>query len=99
MVRDDGRTGERMAIFAVLADKANEALKAKIAQLYPADHYILAENEWLVSADMIAQTLAEQLDVRTGQFGRVLVVAVTGKAAGWHSQTVWDWITQKGSGA
>lgn len=84
-----------MALFAVLADKPNPALEAKITALYPADYYKLTDSQWLVSADIIPQTLGEQLGVRTGTHGRVIVLGLTGSSSGWHSGTVWEWITQK----
>ena len=88
-----------MAVFAVLADKPNAELAKKIAELYPTDHYVLTQSQWLVSADMITQTLAEQLEVRAGKYGRVIVVGTNGSASGWYAKTVWEWITQKVSGA
>lgn len=86
-----------MAIFAVLADKPNADLALKIRTLYPTDFYALTDSQWLVSADTIPQTLAEQLDVRAGKYGSVIVIRTTGSAAGWHTKTVWEWLTQKAS--
>jgi hypothetical protein len=87
-----------MAVFVVLADKSNTELGRKIATLYPADHYEITDSQWLISADTIPQTIAEQLEIRTGKFGRAIVIRTTGSAAGWHTKTVWEWITQKATG-
>ena len=83
-----------MALFAVLADTPNPGLEQQISTLFPG-FYKLTDSQWLVSADVIPQTLAEQLDIRAGKFGRVIVVGLTGSASGWHSKTVWEWISQK----
>jgi hypothetical protein len=90
---EDGIDG--MAVFAVLADNPNEKLGAKIVELYPTDHYKLTDSQWLVAADTIPQNLAEQLGVRTGTFGKVIVIRATASASGWHNQTVWEWLRQK----
>lgn len=84
-----------MAIFAVLTDKPNPELGKKIEALYPRDFYKITDSQWLISADSIPRSLAGQLDLRTGSFGRALVIGVTGTASGWHSKTVWEWIAQK----
>jgi len=84
-----------MAIFAVLADKPSSALGEKIAELYPRDHYVLSTTQWLVKADTIPRTLAEELDIRGGTYGRAIVIRTTGEASGWHSKSVWQWLTQK----
>ena len=84
-----------MAIFAVLADKPSDELGRRIAALYPDDHYVVSANQWLISADTITQTLAENLDVRTGTYGRVLVLGATGSSSGWHAKSAWEWLTQK----
>ena len=86
-----------MTIFAVLTDRPQPALAQKIAELYPTDFYALTDSQWLISADTIAQTLAEQLDIRTGKFGRAVVLRASSNASGWHTKTVWEWLTQKGS--
>lgn len=83
-----------MAIFAVLADKPNPELGKKIAELYPRDHYELSASQWLLKADSIPRTLAEELGVRSGSFGRVMIIRTTGEASGWHSKTSWQWLTQ-----
>jgi hypothetical protein len=86
-----------MAIFAVLTDKPCPALGEKIAELYPRDFYKLSDAQWLLRADIIARSLAEQLDIRSGKYGRAIVIRTTGSASGWHSKTVWEWLTQKAS--
>jgi len=88
-----------MAVFAVLADKPNDKLGEKIAALYPTDHYKLSETQWLISADAISQTVAEQLGIRKGAYGRVIVIRTTGSASGWHNKTAWEWLSQKAESA
>lgn len=88
-----------MAIFAVLADNPNAELGKRIESLYPTDFYKLTESQWLVMADTIPRTLSEQLDVRAGKFGRVIVLRTEGRAAGFHASSVWEWIRQKNGDA
>jgi hypothetical protein len=84
-----------MAVFVVLAEEPNEELAQKIATEFPADFYTLTDRQWLISADSIPQTVAEQLGVRSGKFGRVIVIKASTSASGWHSKTVWEWLNQK----
>ena len=86
-----------MPLFAVLTDKPNAELGEKIGQLYPRDFHKLSDTQWLVSADTIPRAMSEELGVREGKYGRVMVIQTTGAAAGWHNRSAWDWINQKAS--
>jgi hypothetical protein len=88
-----------MAIFVVLAEKPNAELAKKIASEFPADFYTITDTQWLIYADTIPQTVAEQLGIRTGKFGRVIVIKASTSASGWHSKTVWEWLNQKAKSA
>ncbi len=88
-----------MAIFVVLAEAPNAELANKIATEFPADFYTITDSQWLIAADSIPHNVAEKLDVRTGKFGRVLVIQGSTSASGWHSKTVWEWLTQKATTA
>lgn len=84
-----------MAIFAVLAEKPDPELGAQIAALYPTDHFQLAPTQWLVSANAIAKDLAQQLNIREGERGRVIVLRASETASGWHKLSLWEWLKQK----
>ena len=88
-----------MAIFVVLADKPNKELATKIAKEFPSDHYVLNDSQWLVSADAIARSVAEQLGIRSGKFGRAIVLPTSSSGSGWHSKTLWEWLGQKAQSA
>jgi hypothetical protein len=84
-----------MPIFAVLADKPNDELGAKLEELYAGQVYTLAPAQWFISADSIAQTVSERLGLPGGTYGRVMVIPITSAAAGWHAKTSWEWLNQK----
>lgn len=85
-----------MAIFAVLADEPHPELGAKIISMFPGDQSLrLSDCQWLISAPLISQALADQLDVKSGVYGRVLVLLATASGSGWHSKSVWEWLTLK----
>lgn len=88
-----------MAVFAVLIDKPNAKLGEVISTKYPNDHFKISDNHWIVRADSITKEVAENLDVRTGAFGRVVVLGLTGSRSGFHVKTVWEWLDQKVDGA
>ena len=84
-----------MAIFAVLAEKADPALGKKVAEKYPKDSYELTPSQWLVAADTIPRQLADELDIREGRHGKAIVIRVSGSSSGWHKKTFWEWLNQK----
>ena len=85
-----------MAIFVVLSEAVLPDLKTKITTFFPNDHYELTPTQWLLSADTIPSSLADQLGTReNGLGGRVIIIQTTGSAAGWHANTAWEWLRQK----
>ena len=86
-----------MAIFAIIADGANAALDVKVESLFqPADRYRVSSNVWVVSAQKIAQVIADELGVSGGGLGRVVVFGVSSHF-GWHDKALWEWMALKGS--
>ena len=84
-----------MPLYAVIAEKDNPELGAKIASQFPTDYIEVTPAQWLLSADMIPNQLGDQLGVRTGALGRVLILEVTGSGSGWHSTRIWQWLRLK----
>jgi hypothetical protein len=85
-----------MAVFAVLADKANISLGSKIKELYPKDFYEISTTQWLVATDTTARSVADRLSIREGAFNRAIVVPLSGMPSGWQSKSMWDWLREKG---
>ena len=85
-----------MAVFAVLADKANISLGSKIKELYPKDFYEISTAQWLVATDTTARSVADRLSIREGAFNRAIVAPLSGMPSGWQSKSMWDWLREKG---
>ena len=84
-----------MSVFAIMSDRPNPELGERVKELFPRDYYQLSDAGWLVVAETAATPLAEQLDIRQGRFGRVLVIQTRGTGAGWHGKAVWEWLRAK----
>ena len=83
-----------MAIYAILAAGGNDALRDRIESLFPDDSYTVADAQWLISADLTTNQLAEKLEISGGRIGSALVLRVT-TYYGWHDPEIWDWLELK----
>jgi hypothetical protein len=87
-----------MAVFAILSlldsQETREALGAKIKDVYPNDHFVLAPGRWMVRGDGIAKEVSDKLGVTAGAFGHAIVFSVSGYF-GWANNTVWEWLALK----
>ncbi len=56
-------------------------------------HHKLSERTYLVRADTLAQTLAEDLEIRGSDAGRTGVVfKLNATYAGFDSSAIWEWL-------
>lgn len=85
-----------MSIFAVLTEANNPKLEAVVKEKFPDDHYMLAPNQWLISAKGTAQKLTEDLliiDKEKGP-GSAIVFNIS-SYYGMANPAVWEWIKEK----
>lgn len=85
-----------MTVYVVITPDSSTALSAKIADVYPNDHYRINDSQWLISADKLPHLIAADLDAAVGEFGQIGIFGVSGYY-GWHSRTIWDWLKLKES--
>ena len=81
-----------MPTFLIISDKPNPPLEKTIKEAYPDDCYIISKNHWLIDAEETTGDLAEELGVRDGSFGKVIVFRVD-SYSGYHSKNLWEWLT------
>ena len=85
-----------MTIFAVIPDAPQPGLAAKINELFPdGKSYGLNDRSWIVESDSLTQALSEELGVRDGTYGRVLILRASTSGAGYHAKSLWEWLTSK----
>jgi hypothetical protein len=88
-----------MTIFAILMPEPQPLLAATIKEVFPADHYVVTETQWLISDSGTAIDLSKKL----GIFDSVNPQKTTGNAIvlgvlSYHGRAptpVWDWIRAK----
>ena len=86
-----------MPIFLVATGKTNDKLDAVLARRFPEDVLRIADNQWLVSAQMNTGRLAEVIDPDEGGKWGEMIVVTAGNYSGWHDPDIWEWIDQKRS--
>jgi hypothetical protein len=85
-----------MPLFAVIAANPNADLAARIDALFPTATQKINDRTWLVDAETTASVLSDQLEIRGGARGLVLVIQVVpGGASGWQVKSLWDWLGLK----
>lgn len=85
-----------MPIFAVIAAGPNAELEARIGALFPTANQRVNDRTWLIDAETTATLLADQLEIRGGARGLVLVIQVIPSgASGWQVKSLWDWLALK----
>ncbi len=84
-----------MPVFAVVLDEPSDALNQRIRKSFPVDSVSVSDRQWLIVADTTARALAEQLDLRGGGAGRVMVMEIVGMPSGWHGKSTWEWLKAK----
>ena len=84
-----------MSLFAVIAAAPNAELAARINSLFPTTNLKINDKTWLIDAETVANALAEQLEVRAGARGLVLVIQALPNASGWQPKNIWDWLALK----
>lgn len=88
-----------MTIFAVLMPSYAPALATRIQQIYPNDHLMIVNTQWLVSAGGTALDISTALGIYDPKnpgvtTGNAIVFAV----ASYHGRAptpIWDWIKAK----
>ena len=84
-----------MAVFAIMGISGLPVLGAKIAEMYPDDHYDLTAGTWLVSDAGPARAIADKLTLTDGALGSTALVTPMGTYYGWGPKGAWDWISTK----
>ena len=88
-----------MSIFAVIVDQPSPALDAKIkAKFDEPRRYKLNDRTWMVVSDQLSNPLADELEIRTGNYGRAVVIRVSNSTSGWQQKSFWEWMSAKGEG-
>ena len=91
--------GRHMAIFAIIkqpgsADNVGFAVHSQ----YPALHYDLGADAWLVAAQSTAQDVSEKLGITSGINGSAIIVEVA-SYFGRANPAIWTWIKANWEGA
>jgi hypothetical protein len=82
-----------MAIFAVLSEEPNAKLEARLDKMFEGDLKLkISDSQWLVVADKLAGTLADEIGIKKGEYGRVIVLRASSSGSGWHRKSIWDWL-------
>jgi hypothetical protein len=89
-----------MTIFAVLMPMPQPALAERIKSIFPAEHYVLHDTQWLISAQGTAIELTTKLGIADPSNSALqpiglAVVFATSSYYGRAPQPVWDWIKAK----
>lgn len=90
-----------MAVFAVISESPNPALRLGIEGLYPGNFYHWSDRVSFVTASGPAQRVSETLGVRTrGPDGTItqgfpdaIVVQLAPSYWGWTGAGLWAWLT------
>jgi hypothetical protein len=88
-----------MTVFAVLLPQPAPGVVAQIKNLFPADHYEVAANQFLISSSGSAVELVKKLGVYDANnpaatTGNAVVLAVS-SYYGRAPSTLWDWMKVK----
>ncbi|WP_036993389.1 hypothetical protein [Aquamicrobium defluvii] len=83
-----------MIVYVVLPENDNFDLDQRIAAVFPNNSRKIAVGQWLVAADLTAQSVSELIGFDGGRFGRGLVAGID-SYNGWHLKDIWDWIALK----
>ena len=78
-------------MFIIILDDPNEVQKNLIETHYP-NSKKLATNAFLVKADQVSQTVAENVGIRTDPTkGAGVVLGLNGAYSGFTAPSVWEW--------
>nr|WP_250809349.1 hypothetical protein [Neorhizobium tomejilense] len=83
-----------MSIFVVFRTKNSNAVRAALEELFPRDYLEVQDGEFLISANMTAQELSENIGISGGSNGSAIIF----KMASYHGRAtteIWDWIKTK----
>jgi hypothetical protein len=85
-----------MSIFVVLTEKENPKLGTMIFEKFPSDHYVLSQNQWLISASGTAKKLSEDLLITNKETGTgpALVFTIS-SYYGLANPAIWEWLKEK----
>lgn len=83
-----------MAIFVIFKVSDPAALRTAILTNFPADHFDLGSNEWLISGRGTAQEISDRLGLSTGVVGSGIIFSMQ-SYYGRASSNIWDWIKTK----
>ena len=80
-----------MPVFMVASEKSNADLGKKIEEEFPdTDHYILANNQWLIDAELTTGGIADKLEI--GESDARTVIFRVAEYSGRHKQSLWEWM-------
>ena len=81
-----------MPVFLIVsAQDKNPELETKIKTSFPDDHYVLADNQWLIEAEETTKDLAEKIGIRDGGFGSAVAFRIEGYS-GYNATSLWAWL-------
>lgn len=85
-----------MTIFAIFRVQDPERMRARLADVYPHDHFDLGNNEFLIAAKGTAKEISDAIGVtgETATAGNAIVLTIEsyyGRAA----SNIWEWIKSK----
>jgi hypothetical protein len=90
-----------MTIFAILMPQPQPALAEEIKRLYPNDHYVLNETQWLVSSKQTVVEVSRAIgvsadpDAAKQPLKGLAVIFATSSYFGRAPTQLWDWVKVK----
>jgi len=87
-----------MTIFAILMPAVQPALAEEIKRVYPNDHFMLSDTQWLISSHKTVTDVSNSIGVsgfEPGTAKGLAVIFTTSSYFGRAPLPVWDWIKVK----
>ena len=91
-----------MAVYSVMSENANPALRAAVEQAYPLSYFHWTDRISFVEGSGTAQTVSTMLGIQTRKPDGTLVGTITGAVVmqvtssywGWTGKNLWEWLVQ-----
>jgi hypothetical protein len=84
-----------MSVFVVISPNiSNPKLEAAIIEHFSEEHYKISDNQWLICAGGISQSVAERLGIPSGDVDTAIVFAASGYW-GRANPAIWEWLKVK----
>jgi hypothetical protein len=84
-----------MALFAIIGIDPKPGLAAAVERDYAGKFVVVASNHWIVNGEGTAKSVSDNLGVRGGSLGNVIIYNVAGYY-GFAPTNLWEWLKSSG---